>query len=141
MITQQDEVAVHYVGTIRDGVIFDQTQEEPLRTDLAKNEIIPGFKEALIGMEEGEEKTFTVEPKEAYGKHRDDLIVAMDRDQVPEEVDVAVGLQMNLRLDSGAKVPVLVEEVKEDEIIVDANHPLAGETLTFDVEVVDVNEA
>ena len=136
-----DEVQVHYTGKLEDGTIFDSSEDgEPLSFTIGENRVIPGFEEAVTGMEPGDSKTTEVEPEQAYGEHREDMVMEMDRDQIPGEVDPEVGQQLQLRLENGQTVPVLITALGEDTVTIDANHPLAGRKLIFDIEVVDVSE-
>lgn len=136
-----DEVQVHYTGKLEDGTVFDSSEDgEPLSFKIGENRVIPGFEQAVTGMEPGDTKTAEVEPEQAYGEHREDMVMEMDRDQIPGEVDPEVGQQLQLRLENGQTVPVLITALGEDTVTIDANHPLAGRTLIFDIEVVDVAE-
>ena len=136
-----DEVQVHYTGKLEDGTIFDSSEDgEPLSFTIGENRVIPGFEEAVTGMEPGDTKTTEVEPEQAYGEHREDMVMEMERDQIPGEVDPEVGQQLQLRLENGQTVPVLITALGEDTVTIDANHPLAGRKLIFDIEVVDVAE-
>ena len=138
---QGDEVQVHYTGKLEDGTIFDSSEDgEPLSFTIGENRVIPGFEEAVTGMEPGDTKTTEVDPEQAYGEHREDMVMEMDHDQIPSEVDPEVGQQLQLRLENGQTVPVLITALGEDTVTIDANHPLAGRTLIFDIEVVDVAE-
>lgn len=136
-----DEVQVHYTGRLEDGTVFDTSEDgEPLSFTIGENRVIPGFEEAVTGMQPGESKTTEVEPEQAYGEHREDMVMEMDRGQIPNEVDPEVGQQLQLRLENGQTVPVLITALGEDSVTIDANHPLAGRKLIFDIEVVDVEE-
>ena len=136
-----DEVQVHYTGKLEDGTIFDSSEDgEPLSFTIGENRVIPGFEQAVTGMEPGDTKTTEVEPEQAYGEHREDMVMEMERDQIPGEVDPEVGQQLQLRLENGQTVPVLITALGEDTVTIDANHPLAGRKLIFDIEVVDVAE-
>ncbi|PSQ85861.1 MAG: peptidylprolyl isomerase [Bacteroidetes bacterium QH_2_63_10] len=135
-----DEVQVHYTGKLEDGTIFDSSEDEPLSFTIGENRVIPGFEEAVTGMEPGDSKTTEVEPERAYGEHREDMVMEMDRDQIPGEVDPEVGQQLQLRLENGQTVPVLITALGDDSVTIDANHPLAGRKLIFDIEVINVSE-
>jgi len=135
-----DEVQVHYTGKLEDGTIFDTSQDgEPLSFTIGENRVIPGFESAVVGMEPGDTKTTEIEPDEAYGEHRDDMVMELDRDQIPEDVEPDVGQQLQLRLENGQTVPVLITALGEETVTIDANHPLAGRTLIFEIELVDVS--
>ena len=136
-----DEVQVHYTGKLEDGTVFDTSEDgDPLSFTIGENRVIPGFEEAVTGMEPGDSKTTEVEPEQAYGEHRDDMVMEMERDQIPQDVDPEVGQQLQLRLENGQTVPVLITALGEDTVTIDANHPLAGRKLLFDIELVDVSE-
>lgn len=136
-----DEVQVHYTGKLEDGTVFDTSEDgEPLSFTIGEERVIPGFEEAVTGMEPGDTKTTEVEPEQAYGEHREDMVMEMEKDQIPSEVDPEVGQQLQLRLENGQTVPVLITALGEDTVTIDANHPLAGRKLIFEIEVVDVAE-
>jgi peptidylprolyl isomerase/FKBP-type peptidyl-prolyl cis-trans isomerase SlpA len=136
-----DQVQVHYTGKLEDGTVFDESQEgEPLSFTIGEDRVIPGFEEAVTGMEPGDEKTKEVDPEQAYGEHREDMVMEMERGQIPDEVDPEVGQQLQLRLENGQTVPVLITALGEDTVTIDANHPLAGRKLIFEIEVLDVEE-
>ncbi|MFO8099064.1 MAG: peptidylprolyl isomerase [Salinibacter sp.] len=136
-----DEVQVHYTGKLEDGTVFDTSEEgEPLSFTIGEERVIPGFEEAVTGMEPGDSKTTEVDPEQAYGEHREDMVMEMEKDQIPDEVDPEVGQQLQLRLENGQTVPVLITALGDDSVTIDANHPLAGRTLIFEIELVDVAE-
>lgn len=136
-----DEVQVHYTGKLEDGTVFDTSEDgEPLSFTIGENRVIPGFEEAVTGMEPGDSITTEVDPEQAYGEHREDMVMEMERDQIPSDVDPEVGQQLQLRLENGQTVPVLITALGEDTVTIDANHPLAGRTLLFEIELVDVSE-
>lgn len=119
--------------------MFDTSEDgEPLSFTIGENRVIPGFEDAVTGMEPGDSKTTEVDPEQAYGEHREDMVMEMERDQIPEEVDPEVGQQLQLRLENGQTVPVLITALGEDTVTIDANHPLAGRKLIFDIELVDI---
>jgi peptidylprolyl isomerase/FKBP-type peptidyl-prolyl cis-trans isomerase SlpA len=134
-------VQVHYTGKLEDGTVFDTSEDgDPLSFTIGENRVIPGFEEAVTGMEPGDSKTTEVEPEQAYGEHREDMVMEMERDQIPDDVDPEVGQQLQLRLENGQTVPVLITALGEDTVTIDANHPLAGRKLLFDIELVDISE-
>ncbi|MFP4227198.1 MAG: peptidylprolyl isomerase [Salinivenus sp.] len=136
-----DEVQVHYTGKLEDGTVFDTSEEgEPLSFTIGEERVIPGFEEAVTGMEPGDSKTTEVDPEQAYGEHREDMVMEMEKDQIPDEVDPEVGQQLQLRLENGQTVPVLITALGNDTVTIDANHPLAGRKLIFEIELVDVAE-
>lgn len=132
-------VAIHYTGRLEDGTVFDSSEgREPLRFTLGEGRVIKGFEDAVIGMEPGDTKTISIPPGEAYGERRDDLVIEVEKDRLPDELDPQVGQQLQLHQVSSQPVPVVVAAVSEETITVDANHPLAGRTLVFDLELVEV---
>ena len=134
-----DTVKVHYTGKLKDGTVFDSSEgREPLSFTLGQEQVIPGFEKAVKGLEPGESTQTTIPPSEGYGDRRDDLVIQVQRDQVPEGLDMEVGQQLQLTLEDGRQVPVTVTGLSEDAVKLDANHPLAGKTLVFDIELVGV---
>lgn len=132
-------VAVHYTGKLSDGTVFDSSRErEPLKVELGKGEVIPGFEDALAGMEIGETKTVEIPADQAYGERREELIQSVSRDELPDEVQVQVGDQLQARTQEGQLIMVRVESIEDDSVQLDANHPLAGKDLTFDLEVMEI---
>jgi peptidylprolyl isomerase/FKBP-type peptidyl-prolyl cis-trans isomerase SlpA len=136
-----DEVRVHYTGKLEDGTVFDTSDGgEPLSFTIGENRVIPGFEDAVRGMEPGDSKTKEIEPDQAYGSHRDDMVMELEKSQIPDEVEPQVGQQLQLRLDNGQTVPVLITALGDDTVEIDANHPLAGRTLTFEIELIEIGE-
>lgn len=136
---RDDTVRVHYTGKLEDGTVFDSSAErEPLEFTIGEGEIIPGFEEAVIGMEPGESKTVEVSEEEGYGPHREELMLTVDREELPPNMEVEVGQQLQVRMENGQTAVVEVVGVSESDLTLDANHPLAGETLTFEVELVEI---
>jgi len=141
MAKDGDTVKVHYTGTLGDGTTFDTSVErEPLEFTLGAGQVIPGFEEAVIGMQVGQSKTVTIPSEEAYGPHSDELIMVVERDQLPEGLDPEVGQQLQTQGADGRTTIVVVTEVSETTITVDANHPLAGKDLTFEIELVEIEK-
>jgi len=134
-----DSVQVHYTGSLNDGTVFDSSLDrEPLTFVIGDGTIISGFDAAVTGMEVGETKTFTIPAAEAYGDYQEDLVVVLGRDEVAEELEV--GQQVPLRnVTSGETVYFTVIAISDTEVTLDANHPLAGQDLTFEVELVAIN--
>lgn len=136
---QGDEVTVEYTGKLDDGTVFDSSEDrEPLTFTLGDERVIAGFEDAVIGLEPGESTTTTIPPEEAYGPRTDERVFTVGRDDLPEDVDPRVGDRLQLQDRSGQTFPATVAEVEEESVILDANHPLAGEELTFDIELVSV---
>jgi FKBP-type peptidyl-prolyl cis-trans isomerase 2 len=132
-----DTVTVNYTGMLEDGTIFDTSMvegREPIVAKLGEGNLIPGFENGLINMEKGEKKKVTLPPSEAYGDYREDMIQEVPKEQMPGEVEVGISLQADTQY---GPINFIVKEVKEETVVLDANHPLAGKTLVFDLEVVD----
>ncbi|MEG3056550.1 MAG: peptidylprolyl isomerase [Methanoculleus sp.] len=136
---QGDTVKVHYTGKLDDGTVFDASSGRgPLEFTIGEGEIIPGFEQAVVGMEPGEMKTARIPPDEAYGPHFDDMTLTVDRDQFPEDVNPEPGQQIQIQQSDGRAAIVTISEVSESSVTLDANHPLAGQPLTFDIQLVDI---
>jgi peptidylprolyl isomerase len=134
-----DTVRVHYKGTLDDGTVFDASAErEPLEFRIGERRIIPGFEQAVVGMNPGESRRTKIPAGEAYGPHREDLVLVVERDQVPEHLDPQVGQQLQIRRPDSEAFVVTVTEISESQVTLDANHPLAGQDLTFEIELVEV---
>jgi peptidylprolyl isomerase len=136
---QGDTVKVHYTGKLEDGTVFDSSvNREPLEFSIGTGSLIPGFEKAVIGMAPGESKTERIEAEQAYGQHREDMVLVVDRQQMPEDMQVGVGQQLQIRQQTGQTIPVIVTDVSDAQITLDANHPLAGENLTFDIQLLEI---
>ncbi len=136
-----DTVLVHYTGTLADGTVFDSSREgDPLESVLGQQMLIPGFENALIGMEEGGRKTVTIPPEEAYGDRLKELTLAVSRAEVPAHIKPEVGTMVQLTTDDEQELEAVITDVTDKHILLDANHPLAGEALTFDLELVAVKK-
>ena len=133
---QGDTVNVHYTGKLPDGTIFDTSRSRhPLRFTIGKGQVIAGFEQAVVGMKTGESKTTTIPLELAYGPRRDDMIVTMDRSRLPHGLDPKVGQRLELTQEDDQTILVTVAAVTGTSITLDANHPLAGKELTFDIEL------
>ncbi len=136
-----DTVSIHYTGTLEDGTVFDSSRErDPLQFEVGSGQIIPGLDSALPGMSEGETKSVTVPPEEAYGEINPDAKQAVPRSNIPDDIPLEIGTPLQVQTPQGQTVPVKVDSVTEDTVVLDANHPLAGETLNFEIEVVKIGE-
>lgn len=134
-----DSVTVHYRGTLDDGTEFDNSRSgEPLTFTLGKGEVIPGFDAAVTGMQTGEKKTVTIAPADAYGDSQPDMIGSLERSMLPEDLSPQVGDTLELSLQDGNSLLAKVVETATDFVVLDANHPLAGETLTFELELLSI---
>lgn len=134
-----DKVRIHYTGKLDDGTQFDTSSgREPLEFELGAGNVIPGFDAAVEGMEVGQSKSVSIEPEEAYGPRHDQLIQQVEKSQLPDEIEPTVGMQLQSQTPDGQVMPLVVTEVADDTITVDANHPLAGKSLNFDIELVEI---
>ena len=136
-IKDGDTVRVHYTGTFSDGEVFDSSRErEPLEFSIGDGSLIPGFEDALIGRAKGDRFTVTIPADDAYGEHLEELLMEVPPSEVPEDIKPEVGMMLQIATDDG-DMEVQID-VNDKAVVLDANHPLAGEDLTFDIEVVDV---
>lgn len=134
-----DTVRVHYTGRLDDGTVFDSSRErEPLEFTVGSGEVISGFEDAVEGMAVGEARETRIEVDDAYGERRQDLVLDLARDQVPDDLEIQPGMRLELRQPDGQAVPVTVAEVGDETVTLDANHPLAGQPLTFELELVGI---
>jgi len=136
---QGDIVKIHYVGKLSDGTIFDTSRERhPLQFTIGKGQVIVGFEQAVIGMKIGETKTARIPMEQAYGPHREDMVVTMDRSKLPPDLNPRVGQRLEITQVDDQTSLVTVTEVMESALKLDANHPLAGKELTFDIELIGI---
>jgi peptidylprolyl isomerase len=137
-----DTVYVHYMGTLNDGSQFDSSiGKDPLKFVLGAGNMISGFENAVRGMKVGETKTVTLSPDEAYGQHREELMLKISRDELPEGQEPQVGQILRITQSNGQTIQKPIVEVTETYIIVDVNHELAGKELTFKIELVKIETA
>lgn len=133
-----DTVRVHYTGKLDDGEVFDSSRDrEPIQFTVGSGQVIPGFETAIVGMEPGQERRVTIPAKDAYGPHRQENVVTVGHDQFPDEISPEVGQQLQMT-QGGQAFRVTVTGVSDDGVQLDANHPLAGRDLTFDLELVEI---
>ena len=139
-IKKGNKVKVEYTGTLEDGTVFDSSEEhgKPLEFEAGAGQMVRGFDKAVMGMEKGEEKEFTLEPSEAYGDVNPMLVMKVPRDKMPE-AELKAGMQLLVGLDNGQQVPATISEVGEKEVSLDLNQPLAGKKLTFKIKIVGVS--
>lgn len=138
-VQKGDTVQVHYHGTLSDGSTFDSSEgREPLQFVAGTSQVIKGFDDAVMGMTAGEKKKVNIPVHEAYGPKNDDMIMEHPRTDFPPEIDPQVGMELQMGDDAGNIFPVLIIDVKEDTVVLDANHPLAGEDLIFEIELVAI---
>lgn len=134
-----DTVHIHYTGRLDDGTVFDSSRDrDPLAFTLGEGQVIPGFEAAVTGMETGESKTAEIPSDEAYGPRRPEMEMSLPRTQLPEGMNPQVGEQLQMQTPDGQAIPVRVTGTSDEAIDLDANHPLAGQDLTFDIELVKV---
>jgi len=137
---QGDCVKVHYQGSLDDGQVFDSSQDrEPLEFTIGEGRVIAGFEDAVVGMTPGEEKSVRIPCAEAYGPRREDMVAVFNSGQFPENLAPAVGQILQLKRDDGMLIQVMVTDVTDDQVTLDANHPLAGKDLIFDLKLVEIS--
>jgi len=133
-------VKVHYTGTLTDETIFDSSrQREPIEFKIGEGQMIAGFDTAVEGMKVGETKKVNIPATEAYGPKNDEAMIKVTKDQLPEGMKPEIGMQLEATQEDGRKQVLVVAEVMENEVVLDANHPLAGKDLIFDIEMVEIN--
>ncbi|MDM7933997.1 MAG: peptidylprolyl isomerase [Methanothrix sp.] len=136
-----DTVRVHYSGQLDNGFLFDSSEgSEPLELELGSGRFIPGFEEAIVGMTPGETRTVTVPPEKGYGRYREDRVLKIDKNDLPEEISPVEGMTLEICAPNGVMIPVLVTEVSGSTVTLDANHPLSEQTLTFKIRLVEIVE-
>ena len=134
-----DTVKIHYTGRLDDGTVFDSSaNREPLEFTINSGQVIPGFDQAVVGMSIGDSKTETIPMDQAYGPHREEMVLEVSREQLPPELNPEVGQQLQIQQPNGQSVPVFIADVTDATVVLDANHPLAGEDLIFDIQLVEI---
>lgn len=134
-----DTVSVHYTGKLADGTIFDSSVDrEPLGFQLGRGKVIPGFENAIIGLNQGDKTSVTIPSDEAYGAYNKDLVLEVDRGQIPANVDLKIGLVLESVQDDGRRIPMTIIKLTDSLVTMDANHPLAGKELLFEIELVQI---
>ncbi len=134
-----DTVAVHYTGKLADGSVFDSSKDrDPIQFVVGERRVIPGFDKAVAGMSPGQTKTAKIPAEDAYGPHRDELVVEFARDRIPPDIAPEVGQELQVQTTAGQAVPAVVVETTDAAVKLDANHPLAGKELTFEIELVEL---
>ncbi|PKD17092.1 peptidylprolyl isomerase [Salegentibacter salinarum] len=139
-VKANDTVKVHYTGKLADGQVFDSSVErgEPIEFTMGQGQLIPGFEKGLIDMKVNEKKTINIPKEEAYGEPREELVQEVEKSQLPEEIKPEVGMGLVSKSPDGQEMNLVVKDVKDETIVVDGNHPLAGKDLVFDLEVVEI---
>tara|TARA_R110002094_G_scaffold191712_1_gene165986 strand:- start:1347 stop:1778 length:432 start_codon:yes stop_codon:yes gene_type:complete len=134
-----DKVSIHYTGTLLDGTTFDSSEgREPLAFEVGSGEIIPGLDQALPGMTVGDKKVVKIACVDAYGPLNPEMRQAVPRQGIPDDIPLEIGTQLQMQTPDGQAMPVMVVDVDEATVTLDANHPLAGKDLQFDIELVDI---
>lgn len=134
-----DRVRVSYTGRSEDGQVFESSAgQSPLIFTIGSGEVIRGFEDALVGMHPGERKKITVEPEDGFGLYDEELVIEVPREGLPPDLKVQVGMDFEMEDDEGNVLPAVVIEVMEDSILIDANAPLAGKRVIYDIELVDI---
>lgn len=137
-VRKGDTISVHYIGRFEDGSIFDSSlNRDPLVFTVGAGQIIKGFDDAVVGMVKGEKKSITIGPDDAYGERSEELVFDVPLDNVPDGMKLEVGMMLQLRDDQGNPVPAVVAALTDTSVTMDCNHPLAGKTLMFDIQIVD----
>lgn len=134
-----DMVKVHYTGKLDNGKVFGSSNDkEPFEVSLGSEKVISGFEKSIVGMEVGEKKTVQIQPEDAFGPRRGELVAEVNKEQFPDDVQIKVGQQIKTPQPNGDSLVLTITDVQENKVTLDANHPLAGKTLTFDLELVEI---
>jgi peptidylprolyl isomerase len=134
-----DMVKVHYTGRLDDGTVFDTSADhEPLEFKVGEGQVIPGFESAVMGMSTGESKTTRIPAGDAYGPHRAEMVITVERSMFPNDMEPQVDQQVQIRQSNGQSFVATITDVTDEDVTLDANHPLAGKDLTFDIELVEI---
>jgi len=134
-----DTVTVHYTGRLEDGTVFDSSvNRDPLQFTLGEGLLIPGFEQAVLGMNPGDSKTVEVSADQAYGPHQEEMVVEIDRQEFPPHFQPEVGQQLQMPQSDGRVIRLIVIDVSEQKVTLDANHPLAGRDLSFDIQLLEI---
>jgi FKBP-type peptidyl-prolyl cis-trans isomerase SlpA len=139
MVQDGSNVKVHYTLTVEGDTVDSSEGREPLEVTMGQGQLIPGFEKAMMGMKPGDKKSFAVSPEEGYGKENADAIQEVPRSQLPPDVNPEVGMTLYAQGPNGQPLPLTISEVKEETVVVNMNHPLAGKTLNFEIEITEVN--
>ncbi|HJX30387.1 MAG TPA: peptidylprolyl isomerase [Thermodesulfobacteriota bacterium] len=134
-----DKVKVHFTGKLKSGKVFDSSKDsKPLEFTIGAGEMMPGFEKEIIGMTNGDIKTFTVLPEEAYGSRREELVATVEKNHFPSDITPTIGQPLQITVPDGEVLDLLITSIDGDMVTIDANHPLAGEALLFEVELVGI---
>ncbi len=136
-----DTVQIHYTGKFPDGEVFDSSEgRAPLEFKIGTGQVIAGFNDGVIGMEVGQSKTVNIPAKNGYGEYKEEFILRVSPSDIPPEIKPEVGMALTMHQEDGGEIPVRITEVTAEQITLDANHPLSGKELVFDIELVSVEE-
>ncbi len=142
VVKKGDTIKIHYHGTLNDGSIFDSSkQREPLEFEVGSGMVIPGFDDGVMNMKVGDVKTINIPFDEAYGPVQEEMIIDFPRNQFPEDMQPEAGMQLQMSDKSGQNFPVVIISANDEIVKLDANHPLAGKDLTFELELIDISSA
>ncbi|HNT69981.1 MAG TPA: peptidylprolyl isomerase [Syntrophorhabdaceae bacterium] len=139
---ENDKVKVHYKGSLQDGTVFDSSENrQPLEFTIGQGMVIPGFEKGVVGMCEGDTKVISIEAEEAYGAYRQDLVGVVDKSRIPDDIDLKIGMVLQVRSPEGSVTNVVVSAITDNDVTLDMNHPLAGKELLFEVTLVEIQKA
>ncbi len=135
-----NKVRVHYHGTLDDGSVFSSTydEKEPFEFTIGEGSVLPKFEDAIIGMKIGDKKIISLPPEHAYGMHKQEFVFVMNKAQAPASLTLEIGKRIHIRTSTGATAIATIAGITEDSVILDANDPLAGKALTFEIELVEI---
>jgi len=134
-----DKVKVYFEGSLEDGTVFGSTtDEEPFEFTIGEKNMLPGFENAVIGMQKGDTKTITLPPEEAYGPYKEEHVYTTDRSGFPPDINLEVGKRLRVRLKDGQIAVVTIKHITDDDVVLDVNDPLAGKTLIFNIELAEI---
>lgn len=140
-VEENDTIKIHYKGKFTSGEVFDSSEnKDPLEFQVGSGKIIPGLEEAVIGMEKDEEKEVTIPKDKAYGDRNEELLKEIPKSSLPENVTPKVGMELQAKNSQGKQIPVTIAKVGDENIIIDANHPLSGHDLIFEIKLVGIND-
>jgi len=134
-----DTVKIHFTGKLQDETVIETSKDrDPLEFKIGDGNVIPGLEQGVIGMAAGDKKTIAVSPQEGFGQQQEDLVVDLKKSEFPEDVEFAVGAYLNIETSDSKEFKAKVVEIKKDTVTLDANHPLAGITINYDVELIEI---
>ena len=138
-VQQGDTIKVHYTGKLEDGTIFDSSaHREPLEFTVGEGRVLPDFEAGVIGMNPGDSKSINILSEKAYGLHRDEMVISLKRGQIPENLQLEVNQQLQLAREGGPPIIAVVTEISDATVTLDANHPLAGQDLIFELQLMEI---